>query len=195
MDRDNDQILALDAHVAPIRWWLDLSCLLLSASIFLSYHLWYYSWRLRSDGFGFGSGGLHVDADGLQYNRLLGDPDAAPGGRRHRSRIDLTGQVAREIWVESVLDTCDAGTGNIAVQTMRNPITAASILATGASLGATTLVNVLLDPDKMAQVRKLGQSDPLSGGSHLVAPEVKIGASCAVMFAAFFSLAQALRLW
>jgi len=89
----------------------------------------------------------------------------------------------------------DAAETNVALQAVRNPITAESILATGATLGATTLVNILLDADKMEAVRQLGRSDPLTGGSALIKPEFKMACAIGVLFLSFFSLAQSLRLY
>ena len=113
-------------------------------------------------------------------------------------RVDLTGQRARLVFVRLIVyGDGDGGTAeaNIALQAVRNPITAGSILATGATVGATTLVNILLDGEKMAAVAALGRADPLTGASSLLSPQLKIASAVGVMFLSFFSLAQSLRLW
>lgn len=152
-------------------------CLLLIVSILILalYHIWYYSWRFSN----------LIEARGYH-------------------RVDLTGQRAREIFVRSIVTVpgdinggggnADAAT-NIALQAARNPITAVSILATGTTVGATTLVGILLDSDKMAQVRSLGENDPLTGSSSLFSPEAKLAGAVGMLFFSFFSLAQSLRLF
>lgn len=94
--------------------------ILLIASIltFVFYHVWYYSWRFTN----------LIEARGFH-------------------RVDLTGQRAREIFVRSIVSDLNGGNAEavtqLAVQVTRNPITAASILATGTTVGATTLVGIL----------------------------------------------------
>lgn len=122
------------------------------------------------------------------------------------SEQDLTGQRAREIFVRSVISGPSGGVPegsyanaeaatNIALQAARNPITAVSILATGATVGATTLVGILLDAHKMEMVRQLGGADPLTGASSLISPEAKMLAATGILLLSFFSLAQSLRLF
>lgn len=153
------------------RAW-DLLLLIVSILTLALYHIWYYSWRFSN----------LVEARGYH-------------------RVDLTGQRAREIFVRSILalpgdvaSSADAAT-NIALQAARNPITAVSILATGTTVGATTLVGILLDSEKMNQVRALGAADPLTGTSTLFSPETKLACAVSVLFLSFFSLAQSLRLF
>ena len=116
-------------------------------------------------------------------------------------RVDLIGQHAREIFVRSIVTDSAVGAGtadsatNIALEAARNPITAVSILATGTTVGATTLVGILLDANKMDQVRHMGQLDPLTGRSTLFSPESKLACAVGVLFLSFFSLAQSLRLF
>ena len=113
-------------------------------------------------------------------------------------RVDVSGQQAREIFVRS---TCcvDGGDGNveanIAIQAARNPITAQSILATGAVAVATTLVNIILDHKKMMALKDLNHGDILTGKSDLISPEIKIVAAILSLFLSFFSLVQSLRLF
>lgn len=121
-------------------------------------------------------------------------PRAPPCPGRGYQRLDEAGQHAREVFVQAVVESGTDADANLAVQVARNPITAASILATGSSLGATTLVNVLLDEGKLARIRALSQRDPLTGASSLVEPEVKMAAALAVLLLSFFALAQSLRL-
>ena len=117
-------------------------------------------------------------------------------------RVDLTGQRAREIFVRSIISTpsgdpsgnAEAST-NIALQASRNPITAVSILATGSSVGATTLLGILLDQQKMDMLRQLSESDPLTRNSTIFSPESKVVCCIGVFFLSFFSLAQSLRLF
>lgn len=47
----------------------------------------------------------------------------------------------------------------------------------------------------MAQVRHLGRGDPLTGSSTLFSPEAKLCCAVGILFLAFFSLAQSLRLF
>ena len=156
------------------RMW-DLILLIASISILALYHIWYYSWRFSN----------LIEARGYH-------------------RVDLTGQRAREIFVRSIISVPGgvAGTAanadsatNIALQAARNPITAVSILATGTTVGATTLVGILLDSKKMIQVRALGAADPLTGNSTLFSPEAKLACAVGMLFLSFFSLAQSLRLF
>ena len=81
------------------------------------------------------------------------------------------------------------------MQATRNPITAESILATGTTVGATTLVGILLDSKKMDHVRNLGRHDPLTGASSIFHPEAKLAAAVGILFLSFFSLVQSLRLF
>lgn len=83
---------------------------------------------------------------------------------------------------------------NLAIQIVRNSITASSLLATGTTVGATTLVNILLDDSKMAAIRALNDMDPFTRSSTLFSPEFKVVCAIIAMFLAFFSLAQSLRL-
>lgn len=93
----------------------------------------------------------------------------------------------------------DGGDGtseaNVAIQANRNPITAQSILATGAITVATTLVNIILDDHKMAALRVLSRDDVLTGKSSLISPELKIVAAIISLLLSFFSLVQSLRLF
>jgi uncharacterized membrane protein len=153
------------------RAW-DLFLLLISITILALYHIWYYSWRFSN----------LIEARGYH-------------------RVDLTGQRAREIFVRSIVTVASDNGGNadaatnIALQAARNPITAVSILATGTTVGATTLVGILLDSEKMNQVRALGENDPLTGSSTLFSPEAKLACAVGMLFLSFFSLAQSLRLF
>jgi len=137
----------------------------LSLFIIIAYHVSYYSWR-----WGYKTRGHH--------------------------RVDLVGQRAREIFVRSLVFG-DAGTAeaNIVLQAVRNPITAESILATGTTVGATTLINIMLDSQKMEAVRQLGSADPLIGASTLFTPEFKMACAVSLSSLSFFSLAQSLRLY
>jgi len=154
----------------PGRAW-DLLLLIASILTLALYHIWYYSWRFSN---------------------------SAEPSRYHR--VDLTGRKAREIFVRSITVSSDVD-GNadaactIAVQAARNPITAVSILATGTTVGATTLVGILLDSEKMNQVHALGAADPLTGTSTLFSPEAKLACAIGMLFLSFFSLAQSLRLY
>jgi uncharacterized membrane protein len=153
------------------RAW-DLLLLIVSILTLALYHVWYYSWRFLN----------FAEARGYH-------------------RVDLTGQKAREIFVRSIVSApgsvagnADAAT-NIALQAVRNPITAVSILATGTTVGATTLVGILLDSEKMNQVSALGAADPFTGSSTLFSPETKLAVAVSMLFLSFFSLAQSLRLF
>ncbi|KAI7839209.1 hypothetical protein COHA_007022 [Chlorella ohadii] len=170
----------------------DLLFAVLSVSLWLLYHAWYYSWHLW---IGQGNGGgarLHQHAGG--YHRL-----------------DQTGQSARHLFTLAVLSTGSDQDFNLAVQAMRNPITAASILGTGTTVGVTTLMGIIVDQQKMAVVRQWSRHDPLTGGSRcgayrgsacsapspgsIIAPEAKVGIAVGALFMSFFALAQALRLF
>lgn len=146
---------------------LDLAFAIFSLTLFTLYHVWYYSWH------------------------MWGQP--LPTGGVHR--LDMTGQTARVLFTQAVLSTGSDADYNLVVQMMRNPITAASILGTGASVGVTTLTNTLLDSNKMEVVRQMSRRDPLTGGSSIIAPEAKLGTAVAALFLSFFALAQALRLF
>ena len=67
-------------------------------------------------------------------------------------------------------------------QAVRNPITAASFLATGTSVGISTIVNVLLDEEKMQQIHALSGQDPLTGGSLLFHSHTKMASSLCALF-------------
>ena len=95
------------------------------------------------------------------------------------------GQRGRKIFVRAVVGVDLPGQrrdanadANLAIQAARNPITAGSLLATGTTLGATTLVNILLDDSKLDAVRRMGEHDLLVGAGSLVPPQAKI--ACAV---------------
>ena len=95
----------------------DASLLITSVLSLVFYHVWYYSWR---------------------FSNLI--------EARGNHRVDLTGQRAREIFVRSVISDPNSNSeaaANIAIQATRNPITAVSILTTGTTVGATTLVGIL----------------------------------------------------
>lgn len=151
---------------------LDVGLAGASLFIIVIYHVWYYSWRFTN----------LIEARGYH-------------------RVDLTGQHAREIFVRAVVfgssGDCSSGNAdtNIALQATRNPITAESILATGTTVGATTLVGILLDTEKMERVRHLGRADPLTGASTFFHPEAKLSAAVAMLFLSFFALAQSMRLF
>ncbi|KAI3425120.1 hypothetical protein D9Q98_008892 [Chlorella vulgaris] len=90
-------------------------------------------------------------------------------------RLDRTGQTARQLFTQAVLFTGSEPDFNLAVQIM----------------SVTTLINVMLDSDKMDVVRQMSRKDPLTGGSSIITPEAKLGTAVAALFLSFFALAQA----
>jgi hypothetical protein len=154
------------------------SILVLSAFLlFTLYHVWYYSWRWNL---------------GL-FSALLARFNAG------YHRLDATGQHSRTIFVASVLNDAAAGTPNadmnLVVQATRNPITAASILGTGNTVVATTLINLLLDSTKMDKIRAISAADPLTGDHNLMSPEASLILAVIVLLLGFFALMQSLRLF
>lgn len=154
---------------------VDLLLVVASFSLFIMYHVWYYSWRFK---------GIHRVLEGHGYQRL-----------------DVTGLHGRLIFVAAMLSDVENGRPlnnadmNLAVQATRNPITAASILATGSSVAATTILNILTDEDKMADFKRLGKSDPLTGDNNVLPPEIYLGLAFLILLASFFALMQSLRLF
>ena len=136
---------------------MDIALVAMSTLLILAYHILYYRWRFFSliEGRGF-------------------------------HRVDLAGQRGREVFVRAVCgadgDGGDANAdSNIAIQAARNPITAGSLLATGASLGATTLVNILLDAQKLEAIKRLGENDPLVGAHGWWSPAAKISSAVGIL--------------
>eukprot|EP00887_Chlorella_sp_A99_P001491 scaffold8.g1491.t1 len=97
-----------------------------------AYYAWYYSWRLHP------------------MRRFVGF-----------HRLDVAGQHAREIFTRALLTDPADSSANIAIQAReREDRCAARILATGASVGATTIINITLDASKMAKIREISLGVP-----------------------------------
>lgn len=88
----------------------------------------------------------------------------------------------------------DGKEGINAVQTMRNMIITVSLLAAAEVTLVAQLLNILTDAARIQQLEVFGEADPISGGSFIMSPQVKVSLALGSLFASFLVFAQCVRI-
>ncbi|KDD72412.1 hypothetical protein H632_c3381p0, partial [Helicosporidium sp. ATCC 50920] len=87
----------------------------------------------------------------------------------------------------------DPKEGINATQGLRNGAIGASLLATACSQLASRLLQILTSPQQVAEIARMGESDPITGGTSMASPQLKVALALGCLLLCILCLAQYVR--